>query len=114
MGMDKQLLEKNKTWLESERARLGKLLSRVEGTGGQAKYPEIGSGEDENASEVAMYATNIAEEHDLAAKLQKVENALARIARGTYGVCTVGGEAIPEERLRAVPEAENCIEHDAQ
>lgn len=36
------------------------------------------------------------------------QRALARIAEGRYGRCTVCGEPIPTERLEAIPTAERC------
>lgn len=39
-----------------------------------------------------------------------IEDALERIAAGTYGLCAVCGTAIPEERLAAVPYATLCLE----
>jgi RNA polymerase-binding transcription factor DksA len=50
----------------------------------------------------------------LAARQQKfiiqLENALARIKNGTYGVCVDTGKLIPKERLRAVPHTLHTIE----
>jgi len=43
------------------------------------------------------------------ARMQQVEEALARTRGGTYGVCEVCGQAIDPERLRARPEATLCI-----
>ena len=42
--------------------------------------------------------------------LQEIDDALARIDAGTYGLCSACGEPIPEERLEAVPYAVLCIE----
>lgn len=47
----------------------------------------------------------------LEARLAQVENALAKIAAGTYGKCRVCGEAIEEARLEANPAAETCMKH---
>jgi DnaK suppressor protein len=41
--------------------------------------------------------------------LQEIDEALERIEAGTYGVCAVCGEPIPDERLEAVPYATLCI-----
>ena len=38
-------------------------------------------------------------------RLQRVERALKKIDDGTYGVSDLSGQAIPRERLEAVPEA---------
>jgi YteA family regulatory protein len=44
-------------------------------------------------------------------QLEKAEAALARMDNGTYGRCLKCGEAIPVERLQALPSAEYCIQH---
>jgi DnaK suppressor protein len=46
--------------------------------------------------------------------LSQVDAALARIASGTYGICTATGRRIPKSRLNAVPYAEHCIEYARQ
>jgi RNA polymerase-binding protein DksA len=42
--------------------------------------------------------------------VQQLENAMARIKNGTYGVCIDTGRLIPKERLRAVPHTQHTIE----
>lgn len=42
--------------------------------------------------------------------VQQLENAMARIKNGTYGVCIDTGRLIPVERLRAVPHTQHTIE----
>jgi DnaK suppressor protein len=50
----------------------------------------------------------------LAARQQKfvtqLENAMARIKNGTYGICIETGKLIPKERLKAVPHTQHSIE----
>jgi RNA polymerase-binding protein DksA len=46
--------------------------------------------------------------------LEQIDAALARIEARTYGICEVGGEPIPEDRLEARPWATLCIEHQRQ
>ncbi|HLX58545.1 MAG TPA: TraR/DksA C4-type zinc finger protein [Ktedonobacteraceae bacterium] len=41
--------------------------------------------------------------------LVEVQQALERIAKGTYGICTNCGQPIPEKRLEALPWASLCI-----
>ena len=41
--------------------------------------------------------------------LGEIDQALARLDVGAYGVCSVCGETIPEARLAAVPYATLCI-----
>ncbi len=42
--------------------------------------------------------------------IQSLENALIRIANGTYGVCRATGKLIAKERLKIVPHATLSIE----
>jgi DnaK suppressor protein len=42
-------------------------------------------------------------------QLQQIEKALARIAEGEYGLCSVCGRDIPQSRLDAVPWATLCV-----
>ena len=114
----KQLIENNSQRLSEEKKRLEMLLGRIakpKKAGGdkfEAKHPEYGDQDDENAAEVAAYETNLAEEHDLEPRLRKVDAALERIKSGTYGICKIGGEPLLPERLEAAPEAENCGQHE--
>ena len=48
---------------------------------------------------------------NLELRLKDVNNALGQIESGTYGICKVCGEEIPEERLKANPAADADIEH---
>jgi DnaK suppressor protein len=45
----------------------------------------------------------------LAAMLDDVRRALAKLAEGSYGTCDTCGRAIPPERLDAIPWAVLCI-----
>jgi DnaK suppressor protein len=42
-------------------------------------------------------------------KIERINQALARLENGTYGTCLNCGEAISAERLEALPYAELCI-----
>ena len=44
------------------------------------------------------------------AELAKIASALQRIERGEYGLCSVCGEAVDSNRLRAYPYALDCID----
>jgi DnaK suppressor protein len=55
----------------------------------------------------AMFASGESERE----ALLQIEDALARMWEGTYGLCQEGGEPIPLERLRAVPWARCCAAH---
>ncbi|TSA46579.1 hypothetical protein D4R52_00215 [bacterium] len=117
--LDKIIIEQNKQKLLALEESLKKLISRVgaasEGaTGFQASYEELGNKEDDNALEVEEYAEHVAEGHDLEERLKSVRSALERIEKGTYGICQKGGEEISRQRLEAVPEAANCVDHDSR
>lgn len=45
----------------------------------------------------------------LAARLQALVEAEARLRDGTYGVCETCGETIPARRLEVLPEAGHCV-----
>jgi DnaK suppressor protein len=47
-------------------------------------------------------------------ELRRLEAARARIAEGSYGICTNCGQDIGFERLRANPAAERCIQCQTQ
>ena len=43
--------------------------------------------------------------------VQQIDEALARIEAGTYGICVVSSEPIPKERLEAIPWAAMTVQH---
>jgi len=43
--------------------------------------------------------------------VQQIDEALERIAAGTYGICVASGEPIPKERLEAIPWAAVTVQH---
>lgn len=45
----------------------------------------------------------------LRVQLRRVEDALARLGVGTYGLCKICGEPIAPERLAALPYATTCM-----
>lgn len=47
-------------------------------------------------------------------KVEEIEEALRRMEQGVYGRCMKEGEPIPLERLREVPWARYCAEHQMQ
>jgi DnaK suppressor protein len=58
---------------------------------------------------------NVERERDLAlsaqalGSIQEIDVALAKVEKGTYGVCERCGEPIPKERLKALPHAALCV-----
>lgn len=43
-------------------------------------------------------------------RLQRLMDALKRISKGTFGICTVCEESIPEKRLKIAPESTVCMD----
>lgn len=73
---------------------------------------------DINASDLADIADNIENYESNTAILKPLEKqynevklALAKIKKGTYGICEVDGEPIETERLEANPSARTCLSH---
>ncbi|NLM46925.1 MAG: conjugal transfer protein TraR [Firmicutes bacterium] len=64
---------------------------------------DIASENFERAKDISLHEKNLL-------LLQRVEEALRKIAAGTYGICERCGRQIPEERLDAVPYAEYCLD----
>ncbi|SDN34761.1 TraR/DksA C4-type zinc finger protein [Alkalicoccus daliensis] len=47
-------------------------------------------------------------------ELFEIEESLRQIEKGTYGICQVSGEEIPEERLEVQPTAKTKVEYSDQ
>lgn len=114
MTLDAATLQELKDKLLAEKSRLEGELSRLgDPTGVQGdyetKFDDLGNDPDENATEVEEYVDNVAVEGTLETQLKDVNDALAKMAAGTYGVCEKTGEAIPLDRLRAYPAARTKI-----
>ena len=77
------------------------------------KYRDANSGKPTDIAEIASSASNgelemlVAEED--ARELKQVEDALARIRTGHYGVCEQCGRPIKKARLKAIPFATLCV-----
>lgn len=63
---------------------------------------DIGSESFERSKDFAL-------EEEARLRLRAVEDALTRVARGTYGICERCGRQIPLERLEAMPSTTLCI-----
>lgn len=111
--------EKMKHRLEEERAQLEKELETHGGstenkgdwTGSSATI-ETGSA-DPNvvADQIEELVTNVGLVETLEIRYRNIVRALKKIEDGTYGICEVGNEQIPVERLEANPAARTCVAH---
>lgn len=45
------------------------------------------------------------------AAIEEIDAALGRLDDGVYGICAVSGQAIPKERLEAIPWATERVEY---
>lgn len=114
--MKKEFLKEMEDLLTTEEKRLKDELSEFSKQNPKntedfdAKFPNMGDKEDENAEEVATYSTNLTLERTLEANLRDVEKALERIKKGTYGICKYCNKEITEKRLRARAASSSCID----
>lgn len=114
--MDKQIIEQIKQDLLSQKNKILSDLNMVSAKDSHEKldhkaiFPNLGDKPDENVQEVDEYATNLATEKILDDSLRDIDNALERIAKGTYGVCKYCGKEIDAKRLLIRPVASACVE----
>lgn len=113
MALDKQALSELKEKLLQEKAQLkeglGRIAKPIKNTDDfDTKFDEIGTGEDENASEIEEYTDNLALENNLESQLKDIDIALEKIEKEEYGKCEKCGADISLERLKAYPAAKKC------
>lgn len=99
--------------LSLEKQKLEKELNKLGSKDPEAidaKFPDYGDKDDENAAEVAEYITNIPLEDNLQKNLRDVTQSLKRIANGAYGICKYCQKPIEEKRLLARPTSSACVE----
>lgn len=114
MALDTTTIARLKEKLLAEKVRLeGELGRFAKPTGTEGNYTtqfeNIGTDPDENATEVEGYVDNIAIEGTLETELKEVNDALAKMETGTYGICEKTGEEIPADRLEAYPAARTLV-----
>ena len=63
----------------------------------------------DSATQVLSKEEFLSERSRTQERLRAVEQALARIEAGTYGVSSISGKPIPIERLRAMPTATKLV-----
>jgi len=119
-GLSPKTKERLKEKLLEERVRLTHQAEELvaeaeelarEREGGDTQFDEE-SGEGDTV--------NIERERDLLLSAQarhvvdEIDAALARMKKGTYGVCSYAGRKIPVERLEAIPWADVCVDCKAR
>lgn len=105
-------LTEEKATLEASLATVGRKNPSNPGDW-EAVPEETGMEADPNdqADQMEEFGNNSAILTDLEVRLAAVNAALARIENGTYGVCTISGEQVEEDRLEADPAAPTCKAH---
>lgn len=98
----KDFIEEMKQKLLGAKDKLGADLSKL------AAHTEMGSDMGENAEEIEVDEVNQDLIATMKSDLEKIDNALAKIDSGNYGVDDEGKE-ISEDRLRAIPWADKAI-----
>lgn len=99
-----QLLDLRKALLNQIAEQRGGIVPRAEVAADHYNHPEDSGAQlaTERELEFALGERELVE-------LGAIDNALARVAAGTYGECIDCGAHIPAARLHATPEAPRCI-----
>ncbi len=103
-GLRKRLLEERKR-LTEELEQLRKDTVNSEETREGSPFGK----REEEATETFELEKRMALEHQLKDSMGDTEQALRKFEAGTYGLCDQCGQAIPQERLEALPHASLCL-----
>ena len=112
----KSTLDKFRRRLDDERQRLLGVINEIEAEQEEVRLTETSSerSPDPNTAEGGSLAFEIEKEYSLARHagdlLAQVEEALGRIAAGSYGRCIECAKAIPVARLEALPYTKLCVD----
>ncbi|MFA5934014.1 MAG: TraR/DksA C4-type zinc finger protein [Candidatus Paceibacterota bacterium] len=108
----KELLEKEKMTLEGELKGLG-VKDKKTGDWEATPEGEFATEPDENdrADRFEDFEERSSTLNELEARLREIEEGLAKIADGSYGICIVCNNPIEEDRLEANASAKTCIAH---
>ncbi|MBU2028705.1 TraR/DksA C4-type zinc finger protein [Patescibacteria group bacterium] len=115
MSLDQKTLDELKISLLKEQAELEKNLEQIakpldkKGGDYETNFEEIGTGKEDNATEIEQYSDNFSVEVILEKKLQNIIEALQKVEEGTYGICEKCQQEIDLNRLKASPSAKNCL-----
>jgi DnaK suppressor protein len=101
--------ERAKELLAGERAQVEREIAKIEREGPEEGDDRVEPG-DLNSESLYQDELDAGRAQDLKERLAAIERAEARIAAGTYGLSVQSGNAIPDERLEAVPTAELTVE----
>ena len=95
--------------LREKRSELLADMARLKGEAREAGEAQVRDGTDEASADEAS-GEALEEVTRESRTLEQVEDALKRVADGTYGKCVICGRAIGEARLEAIPWTPYCLE----
>jgi len=104
MQLDNDFIEKQKKTLLDEKTRVENDIKKLK------KYPDYGFDEEDNLQELTDYESNLIIDSQVEYLLEKINNALKSIEKGTYGQCVKCKKFIEEGRLDLMPWADACVE----
>ncbi|MHB8792094.1 MAG: TraR/DksA family transcriptional regulator [Thermoleophilia bacterium] len=113
--MNDPVSEKQVEKLESIRDKLSDDLKRL-AEDMETTQRELAdqSSNDDRIAEIASLAVgrelDMSLEENVRLLLERVDDAIAAIKGGTYGICKSCGNQIPKERLEALPYASMCVD----
>jgi RNA polymerase-binding transcription factor DksA len=67
----------------------------------------------DTATETAERELDVSRMAMFEARLRQIDDAFVRLKQGSYGICIVCGQPIPDERLELLPDTPYCVK-DAQ
>lgn len=116
--MDQIKLQYFEDYLWKRYTELRAVEERLSGSGGLGDPATVAIGElsayDQHPADFGteMYerSKDLGLLEDTRRQIRQIEDALAAIEEGTYGVCRRCGTEIPEERLEAIPETNLCVD----
>jgi len=111
---DKEFIKKMEEKLEKHLTHINREMEEiaVKNKDGNwiPKFIDWGDRWDESAEEQAAYEEKLSHLKNIISIKTKIENALDKINKGTYGVCENCNHEISKERLKVIPEASTCLE----
>ena len=113
--MDKETLKQIKDKLLNDKKSIEEQLASIASKNIRnaddynARFPEYGDEDGENANEIADFNDNLALERNLEKILVDINKALANIEKKSYGKCKYCGKDIDPKRLLARPSSGSCV-----
>jgi len=104
--------KKARAYLEAEQKRLVYELEQLQANVSSQEERREGSPfgkREEEATEALELEKRLALENRIRQELAKIERALEKIDKGTYGLCDSCGKPIDPARLEALPQATLCM-----